>query len=205
MLFRSEKEDGKYEIDHSEQVRFYSYATRLSLGYAPQKAVIHHLDTHRKDLVDISEQKLEETRSRIEGRVQRILDGDFNATPDEKKCRGCDFRSICEFKGFNVGHEFAQARSSRRPGSSKGGQDSLQSGENTPAGLGESVVSEGVRSRAKMLVGKVVQVDEKHFRVGSGSDPSKSYDVTELSCNCQGFRTYRRHHPELPQIGRAHV
>ena len=56
-----QKNDGRYELDYSEQVRFYSHATRMSLGYRPEKALIHHLDTQEKDYVDISDGKLAET------------------------------------------------------------------------------------------------------------------------------------------------
>lgn len=106
--FKTEKADGKgrYEMDHSEQVRFYSYASKKSLGYKPEKAVIHHLDTSRKEVVDITEGELEKTSGRIKSKVDLILGKEFTATPEKAKCAGCDFKAICQFKGFEVGAGF---------------------------------------------------------------------------------------------------
>jgi len=197
--FKTEKEkiDGKYELDHSEQVRFYSYATRLSLGYKPQKALIHHLDTHQKDYVDISDEKLEETKARIEGKVDKILDGDFQAAPEESKCSGCDFRSICSFKNFDVGVNFSQAKSAKREGSVR--TDDEQADGTLDVYTGQSknpAVSTAILEKAKRLAQKnIIQVDEKTFKVKSSSDPNKFYNVTDHRCDCRGFRTYTYRNP----------
>ena len=193
-----EKEDGQYELDHSEQVRFYSYATRLSLGYKPEKALIHHLDTHKKEYVDISDKRLEQTKSKIEKKVDEIMEGNFQAAPEKTKCLGCDFRSICSFKGFNVGVNFKSSKSSKRKGTTRPLEETTVT---TDVGAGnqgteKTFVSEETKKRAKLLAASnVIQNDGKTFQVRSGSDPSKSYRVTENRCDCRGFRNYSARHP----------
>lgn len=192
-----EKEDGKYDLDHSEQVRFYSYATRMSLGYKPEKALIHHLDTHEKDFVDISTEKLEETRSKIEGKVNRIVSGDFKASPDRTKCEGCDFRALCSYKGFAVGVNFGPTKSTKKEDSVRDAADmDAEHKEGHEVPTLPSIVSERTRERAQtVLLGKVTQNPDGSFQVKSGSDPRKSYRVTENRCECRGFRNYSSRHP----------
>lgn len=192
-----EKEDGKYELDYSEQVRFYAYATRMSLGYKPQKALIHHLDTHVKDYVDISDEKLQETKVRIEQKVDKIVSGDFHASPGKQKCEGCDFRALCSYKGFNVGVSFRPAKSEKKDGSMRPEDDvDERRGNESAAPTSPSIVSERISARAKSLsTHNIVQNPDNSFQVKSGSDPNKSYRVTANKCECMGFRNYRMRHP----------
>lgn len=192
-----EKEDGKYELDHSEQVRFYAYATRMSLGYKPQKAVIHHLDKDQKDEVDISDPRLEETKARIEAKVDRIIDGDFQASADKDKCEGCDFRAVCSYKGFSVGVNFKPAKSEKREESARPTADAdVKEEDEQEAPTRPSVVSERTRERAETLLSDhIAQNPDGSFRVRSGSDPGKFYRVTENRCECRGFRNYSARHP----------
>ncbi len=50
--------------------------------------------------------------------------------------------------------------------------------------------------KAKKLVenGDVVKIDENLYQVKSSSDPTKSYMVTEDSCDCLGFKNYYKFH-----------
>jgi len=192
-----EKEDGKYELDHSEQVRFYAYATRMSLGYKPQKAVIHHLDTHVKIDVDISDTKLEETKVKIQQKVDKIISGDFQASPDQQKCDGCDFRAMCSHKGFMVGVNFKPAKSAKKESSMRSSDDVDEKREGEiDAPTHPTIVSDRTRTRAQsLLLNNVIRNADNSFQVKSGSDPSKSYRVTENKCECRGFRNYPARHP----------
>ena len=181
--FKTEKQkaDGRYELDHSEQVRFYAYATKESLGYRPREALIHHLDTNEKDSVDISESSLSETTLKIKDSVDGIISGNFAAMPGKKKCEGCDFRPLCHHKGFDVGVDFGNAGSSPRnpPVENDGDAAARRPTEPTPYVLN--------RAREIASRGLVMNADGS-FKVPSGSDPNTSYVVTESECQCQGFR-----------------
>ena len=191
-----QKDDGKYELDYSEQVRFYAYATRLSLGYKPEKALVHHLDTNKTDEVDISDEKLEETKVSIKKKVDKIVSGNFDAIPEKKKCEGCDFRPLCSHKEFDVGVDFKPVKSAKNESSMRKDDDIMdpESFEKIPAK--PSVISDNITKRAnKIASGKIKQNTDGSFQVTSGSDPSKSYTVTETRCQCKGFRNYSARHP----------
>mgnify|MGYP002822125275 FL=1 len=90
--FKTDKEiDGKYKIDHSEQVRFYSIAESTSLNSIPKKGTIHHIDSNKTEDVSISSAEIENTRQAIIKKIDGIIDGNFTATPENSKCEGCDW------------------------------------------------------------------------------------------------------------------
>lgn len=101
--FKSERKDGTYRADHQRQLRYYAIACLESLGLRPEKAYVHHLDDGEKDYVDISDRHLEETKSEIGRQITGILDGEFGAAPEEKRCSDCDYKSICPYKKFEAG------------------------------------------------------------------------------------------------------
>jgi DNA helicase-2/ATP-dependent DNA helicase PcrA len=192
-----QKEDGKYDLDYSEQVRFYAYATRLSLGYKPEKALIHHLDTQKKDYVDIREERLKETKEKIEKKVDKIVSGNFDATPESQKCNGCDFRPICSFKGFEVGVHFKPVKSSIKSKSMRADDDvdekreQLESNPTLPSVVSKSMI----KTAEKLAENNVKKNSDGSFQIISKSDPSKSYTVTEEKCQCRGFQDYSMRHP----------
>ncbi len=105
--FKTDKEiDGKYQLDHSEQVRFYSIAESISLNLIPKKGTIHHIDSNKITDVDISSIEIEKTRQRIIQKIDKITEGDFDAIPEKSKCEGCDWKGICDKKETNVGVDF---------------------------------------------------------------------------------------------------
>jgi DNA helicase II / ATP-dependent DNA helicase PcrA len=188
-----QKEDGEYDVDYSDQVRFYAFASRESLGYAPQKAMIHHLDSDTKDEIDISPEAQDRTMQMIDGRVQQILAGNFPPRPEEARCNGCDFRAICPHKNFEVGIDFAPTKSSK-----KSGKSVTQKIQNDPEEELEStnpVVSERTIKKATELAKKSVrQNDDGTFDVGSSTNPDKAYRIVHMRCDCMGFRNYSRRH-----------
>ena len=105
--FKTDKEiDGKYKLDHSEQVRFYSIAESTSLNSIPKKGTIHHIDSNKTEDVSISSAEIENTRQAIIKKIDGIIDGNFTAIPESAKCEGCDWKGICDKKGFTVGVDF---------------------------------------------------------------------------------------------------
>jgi len=62
--------------------------------------------------------------------------------------------------------------------------------------------------KAKKLVenGGVVKIDENLHQVKSSSDPTKSYMVTEDSCDCLGFKNfYKFHHGKGLKANCSHL
>jgi len=62
--------------------------------------------------------------------------------------------------------------------------------------------------KAKKLVENrgVVKVEEDLYQVKSSSDPSKSYMVTEDSCDCLGFKNfYKFHHGKGLKANCSHL
>ncbi len=191
-----QREDGKYNLDYSEQVRFYAYATRMSLPYKPEKASIHHLDTQKKEEVDIGDDMLNETAKKIEKKVNGIVSENFDATPDETKCQGCDFRSICSHKGFDVGVNFKPSKSTKKDSSTRKDDDFTET-ETGNLPTKPSVISTNMKKKAENLARKnTTPNSDGTFQITSGSDSSKSYRVTDKRCECRGFRDYKWRHPD---------
>jgi CRISPR/Cas system-associated exonuclease Cas4 (RecB family) len=96
--FKTEKEEGIYSVDHEKQVRYYAIGCLESLGLKPLKAFVHSLDVDRIREVDISDDRLVETKEEIGKQVDSILGKKFAAKPEKSHCQGCDYRNICPFK-----------------------------------------------------------------------------------------------------------
>lgn len=192
-----QKEDGEYDLDYSEQVRFYAYAARLSLGYKPEKALVHHLDTNKTDEVDISDEKLEETKISIGKKVDRIVSGNFDALPEKNKCEGCDFRPLCSHKDFEVGVNFKPVKSAKHDSSMRKDSDiDFESESLKKEPLKPSVISATMlKSAQKIAIGKIKQLSGGSYQITSNSDPNKSYTVTDSRCQCMGYRNYFARNP----------
>ena len=187
-----------YQLDHREQVKLYAHAVQASLGYLPGSATIHYLDTQKTEHVDIGAAELERTRDNITEKIGKIKTRAFGPTPEESKCRGCDFRAICSHKGFEVGPDFGAAPRRRRG-----------AGESTPNNRAEErdvgavsrnpaqpFVSDGMRKKARLLAaGSVVQNTDGTYSVRSSRSPESAYTVSDMRCECRGFQTSLRRHP----------
>lgn len=100
--FKTEGEKAKkpYAMDYEKQLRLYALACMKSLGLNPKKAVIHHLDKNlfnKRTKVDISEEKLEDTKKGINETVTKILDKKFTSNQGSL-CSDCDYKYICSKK-----------------------------------------------------------------------------------------------------------
>jgi DNA helicase-2/ATP-dependent DNA helicase PcrA len=100
--FKTERDDGIYSVDYDKQVRYYAIGCRESLGLEPSKAFVHSLDGDRIREVDISDDRLVETKKEIGNQVEGILSKKFAAKPDIDHCGGCDFRKICSQKADSL-------------------------------------------------------------------------------------------------------
>jgi DNA helicase-2/ATP-dependent DNA helicase PcrA len=96
--FKTEKEEGIYSVDYEKQVRYYAIGCLESLGLKPSKAFVHSLDGDKIREIDISEDKLVDTKRDIGKQVDNILSKKFGAKPDESICQGCDYKNVCSFK-----------------------------------------------------------------------------------------------------------
>jgi len=96
--FKTEKEDGIYSVDYEKQVRYYAIGCLESLGLKPSKAYVHSLDGDRIKEIDISDDRLVDTKKEIGKQVENILAKRFKAKPRESLCQGCDYKNICSFK-----------------------------------------------------------------------------------------------------------
>ena len=182
--FKTDERAG-YRPDHREQARFYAHAVQASLGHLPGRATIHYLDAEKTESVDMGAAELERTRGGIIKKIDMIRTRSFGPTPEESKCRGCDFQAICAHKGFEVGPNFG-------PGSRETGR----AGTGNAGGLEPPVVGYGMLRKARLLaVAGVVQNTDGTYRVNSSSSPGSSYTVSGMRCTCRGFRNSSRRNP----------
>lgn len=189
--FKTEKKDGVYNADHEKQLRFYAIACLESLGLKPDKAYVHHIDQNKKSYVDISEEMLEETKIGIKVQVRSVLERNFPAKPNKDVCEECDYKYICSMKDFkSVPAPPSLVKTSRLMDKKTERQTTAKRTNTSPSTI----------ERAKKLAKKnVVQIDDQTFHVKSGSDPNKSYTITDSRCTCLGYRNYSKRHPgEVP-------
>lgn len=96
-------DENLYETDYDRQLRYYAIACLESLDLHPKKAVVHHLDNGKIDVVDISPPKLKEIKTEIGTTVDSILSRNFQSQPEKEKCKQCDYKFLCNHKGFSAG------------------------------------------------------------------------------------------------------
>ena len=97
------------------------------------------------------------TVGRINGSVESILSGSFDAAPGDKKCQGCDFRALCRHKGFDVGVDFEPVKSGRRsaPAREAGSSSSEQPAPGT-RDMKPPVASAHMMSRARKIASEKI-------------------------------------------------
>ena len=74
--------------------------------------------------------------------------------------------------------------------------------------LGHDNLSSNTIRKAKKLVNEdcVVRIEDNLFQVKSSSDPTKSYFVTQDSCECLGFKNfYKFHHGKGLKANCSHL
>lgn len=92
-------------IDTDSQLTMYQLACEQQLGAEVAELTFYHLPTlkeHRAQRRPVS--LVEELKARIVGTAESISKGLFEPTPEEGKCRWCDYKPICPiFKDVGVG------------------------------------------------------------------------------------------------------
>jgi DNA helicase-2/ATP-dependent DNA helicase PcrA len=87
---KSEDRDARY----AQQLAVYTTAGRGE-GLQVDAAYLHELNDGERHSVNISEQATAEATTRVSNAMQRIREGHFPASPDDKKCGDCDYRLVC--------------------------------------------------------------------------------------------------------------
>lgn len=76
------------------QLRLYALAGDKSLGLNPQKANVHYLTNNFRQEIDISNDKLEQTKQTITDVIERIKAGEFPCSKGH--CKSCDVKYVCK-------------------------------------------------------------------------------------------------------------
>lgn len=97
--FKTEKEVLERKIFNRLQLRLYALAGMKSLGINPLAANIHYLTDNFRQEVDISQDKLDETKESISNVIESIKNSEFKACPSDA-CKNCDVRFICSENQF---------------------------------------------------------------------------------------------------------
>lgn len=82
--------------DSALQVRLYSRGLCV-VGETVSRGSVAFLEDATVETVDVTEQAIAETVTRVEEHIERILSGDFTACPGEV-CEQCDYQSICRWR-----------------------------------------------------------------------------------------------------------
>ncbi len=93
--YKTEKETLETKEAIRLQLRLYALAGDKSLGLNPQKAKVHYLTDNFRQEIDISQDKLEQTKSVITGVIESIKDGIFSCSKGSG-CKSCDVRYVCK-------------------------------------------------------------------------------------------------------------
>lgn len=95
--FKTEKEKLETKDLIRLQLRLYALAGDKSLGLDPKSAKIHYLTENFRQDIDISENKLEETKKKISEVIDDIKTSNFKSCPGDR-CKKCDVSSVCSAK-----------------------------------------------------------------------------------------------------------
>ncbi len=88
----------KGKVEEPEQLLLYALAVSQVLKRQPSKLTYHFIDAGQPISVSFTQDDLVEVEKLIQETGQDIHTSDFRATPEEWKCKHCDFRDICEFR-----------------------------------------------------------------------------------------------------------
>lgn len=80
----------------TDQLFLYTLAAKEALGITPKSVALFYLDGGKKIEAEFSEAEIKKRTSEIEERIQKIVRGEFKASPGPQ-CVWCPFNKICEF------------------------------------------------------------------------------------------------------------
>lgn len=83
--------------DNRFQVKLYGVATQTSFDLEAVDGYVHYLGNEEDERipVDLADPELEQVEQLVRRHVERIMERNFFANPDEEKCANCDFSRIC--------------------------------------------------------------------------------------------------------------
>ena len=85
-----EERNDRYE----QQLAVYAAAGRGE-GLDVTAAYLHELNDGARRAVDISAKPIAEAVAQVSIAMKGIREGQFTASPEDKKCKGCDYRLVC--------------------------------------------------------------------------------------------------------------
>uniref|UniRef100_A0A832E0R8 DNA 3'-5' helicase n=1 Tax=candidate division WWE3 bacterium TaxID=2053526 RepID=A0A832E0R8_UNCKA len=93
---QKEEEQLAKKAQKDDQLFLYTLAAKEALGINPKSVVLFYLEGGKRIEASFSEEEIQKRTAEIEGRIQKIVRGDFKATPGPQ-CVWCPFNQICEF------------------------------------------------------------------------------------------------------------
>jgi DNA helicase II / ATP-dependent DNA helicase PcrA len=88
--------DPRSEDIYAFQLAIYASAGQGE-GLNVDAAYLHHLKEGERRPVPVDGRAVKVARQRASLLIEGIVEGDFPARPEEKKCKGCDVRAICKY------------------------------------------------------------------------------------------------------------
>jgi DNA helicase-2/ATP-dependent DNA helicase PcrA len=95
---KSKERDERY----AQQLLVYAAAGRGE-GLQVDAAYLHELSDGERHSVDISAKPIAAAVQQVSTAMKRIRAGQFQASPEEEKCKGCDYRLVCAHAKISPG------------------------------------------------------------------------------------------------------
>lgn len=80
-----------------DQLRIYTAAARAE-GFEVSSAVLHNLKSAARYEVPVDDSSIQKTKERTGTWASGITKGEYPATPEKKKCGGCDYKRLCHHR-----------------------------------------------------------------------------------------------------------
>ncbi|OGC44408.1 hypothetical protein A2V54_03465 [candidate division WWE3 bacterium RBG_19FT_COMBO_53_11] len=93
---QKEEEQLTKKAQKEDQLFLYTLAAKEALGIVPKSVALFYLDGGKKIEASFDEAEIRKRTAEIEERIQKIVRGDFKATPGPQ-CVWCPFNQICDF------------------------------------------------------------------------------------------------------------
>lgn len=97
--FKTGKQQSQFEEKYAHQVVLYTIAAREVLQRNVEKAYLHYIDASadatKRVEVDVSEDKIKETRNLLNSGIDGIISNQFPRKASHHNCQKCDWSTIC--------------------------------------------------------------------------------------------------------------
>ncbi len=88
----------KNTIKEDVQMNIYALGTEKLYGKLPKKTSLFYIKDNKLVPHFIEEEKLNEFKKSLSGKIESIFNEEFDAKPEFRKCGRCDYASICDAK-----------------------------------------------------------------------------------------------------------